>query len=343
MSQRIRRFSLGLAAVLTAGWLSACQGNQPVPLRQSNASRAILNSFGNDEPAFGNTATNIQRIQSKPFSGKVRFVVLGDNRNSSPFSSGGDKVYRKVIDKVNAINPDFAMNLGDFTFDALRPHWNTFEKITSGSRVPYLTVVGNHDVLFGRAYYETRYTPPNVETGLDDYVFEYGNNRFIILDTANFTLTERQFQWLEKQLQTSLNTMVFSHTPPSHGVWEHKLAPSPEVTQRWMELHKKYNVGHVFLGHIHLYDQRNFDGINYTISGGGGAPLDKAPHYGQGVYHVVLVEVEGNQIRTQMVPIETRIETRGPTVVSDGITPAQMQEPGVLSRYPQDYIPPEEQ
>lgn len=342
---RLQSFVPAGLALITVTLLSACLNTgRPAPVPPTNLPG---NSFGAfraaQEPPFGNTATNLRRItQQPPKDGVVRFVVLGDNRNSTPITTGGNKVYRKVIDKINEINPDFAVNLGDFTFDALRPNWNKFEEITSRSQVPYLTVVGNHDILFGRAYYETRYTPPNPETGLDDYAFDYGGARFIMMDSANYNFTERQFQWMERQLQTPLKKMIFSHTPPRFGVWQHKLAPSPEVTRRWMEMNKRYNVDHVFLGHVHLYDNREVDGIDYTISGGGGAPLDNK-HYGQGVYHVVLAEVHPDGIRTQMVPIQTNIRTQGPTTNTHGLDAHEMQNPNVLRGFPTDYIPPEEQ
>jgi len=336
-----------LAAACAVTGLSGCLVNPQPTLLPPGGRPAPGTSLGAfmsaQEPPFGNTATNIRRVLQKPSNGVVRFVVLGDNRNSSPITTGGNKVYRKVIQKINEIRPDFAVNLGDFTFDALRPNWNTFEKITAESQVPYLTVVGNHDILFGRAYYETRYTPPNPETGLDDYSFDYGGARFIMMDSANYNFTERQFQWMERQLQTPLKKMIFSHTPPRHGVWEHKLAPSPEVTRRWMAINKQYNVDHVFLGHVHLYDNRHVDGVEYTISGGGGAPLDRGKHFGQGVYHVVLVEVSAAGIKTQMVPIQTGIRTQGPTAHSDGLDAHEMQGMDVLRHYPGDFIPPEEQ
>lgn len=333
--------TLGLSSVLL---LSSCLKSQE-PVAQTGAlNQAPLAAMQVESaPVFGNTLTNIQRIRQKPYDGVLRFVVMGDNRNSSPFSSGGNLIYAKVIQKVNELNPDFAINLGDFTFDSLRPHWNTFEEITGHVKVPYLTVVGNHDNLFGRSYYESRFTAPNAETGLDDYSFDYGQNRFIVLDTANYTVTERQFQWLEKQYQTPLKKILFSHTPPRNQVWDHKLSPSHDVSQRWTDLNAKYHVEHVFLGHIHLFDERSFEGVNYTISGGGGAPLDGKTSYGKGVYHVVLVEVKDGQVSTQMVPIETRIQTHGPTPYTDGLTPAEMQNPQVLNSFPEDYIPPEEQ
>lgn len=333
----------GFVLILIASGLSACLRDTSPPLQRSALLPAsLLAAADSSEPPFGNTATNIRRIQQKPYAGKIRFVVMGDNRNSSPFSTGGNKVYAKVIETVNQLKPDFVVNMGDFTFDALKPHWATFEQITSQVKVPYLTVVGNHDILFGRSYYETRYTRPNPETGLDDYSFDYGNSRFIMLDTANYNLTERQFQWLERQYQTPLKKFTFTHTPPKYGVWNHKLAPDPAVSARFMALNEKYRVDHVFLGHIHLYDRRVINGVPYVVSGGAGAPLDKKDGYGVGQYHVSLVDVEGEHVKEQMIPVQTRVRTYGPTTYSDGLEAHQMTEE-IIKRFPSDYIPPEEQ
>jgi serine/threonine-protein phosphatase CPPED1 len=338
-----RSFSLLL---LTGVGLMGClrDGSAPIP-RNGLVPPANLNAAANtnsDEPAFGNTLNNIRKISQKPYNGTLRFMVLGDNRNSSPISTGGNKIYAKVIDTINQFKPDFAINLGDFTFDALKPHWNTFERLTSKVQVPYLTVIGNHDMLFGRSYYESRYTHPNGDTGLDDYSFDYGNSRFIIIDSANYNLTDRQFQWMERQLQTPLKKFVFTHTPPRYGVWEHKLAPTPEVSARFMGLNEKYHTDYVFLGHIHLYDQRVINGVPYMVSGGAGAPLDGKKDYGQSAYHVGLIEVTGSQVIQRMVPIQTRIITSGPTSVSNNLE-AQQMTPEVLKQFPPDYIPVEEQ
>ncbi|HEY9841514.1 MAG TPA: metallophosphoesterase, partial [Candidatus Obscuribacterales bacterium] len=291
MRQLLRLSALML---MSTALLTACLRGQSSP---SSGLRAPLSAFrARTEPVFGNTATNLQRIKQKPYTGSIRFVLMGDNRNSSPFTSGGNKVYAKVIDQINQLQPDFAINLGDFTFDNLEKHWRTFEQITAKIKSPYLTVIGNHDALFGRSYYEAGYTPPNPETGLDDYSFDYGNSRFIILDTANYNYTERQFKWLETQLSTPLKKIVFTHTPPRYGVWNHKLSPSPELSKRFMGMMEKFHADQVFLGHIHLYDQRQINGVNYLVSGGAGAPLDKHPSYGQSLHHVVLVEINGDQI-----------------------------------------------
>ncbi len=38
-------------------------------------------------------------------------------------------------------------------------------------------------------------------------------------------------------------------------------------------LMSRYEVEHVFLGHIHAYSTAVYDGVPYTITGGGGAGL----------------------------------------------------------------------
>lgn len=341
---RVPFFKLTAMAAATLS-LAGCLRGQPVPTQRGfapgfNRQNAPLES---NEPAFGNTDTNIRKIKGTPHDGVIRFAAFGDNRNSSPFSTGANKIYRKVIDKVNQLQPDFAINTGDFTFDSLRPHWRKFEEISSHIRVPYLTVIGNHDNLFGRGYYESRFTPPHPETGLDDYSFDYAGARFIIMDNANYNFTERQFAYMEKMLQTPLKKFVFAHAPPKFGVWDHKLAPSRENSARWMALMSKYNVDHVVMGHIHLYDQRVIDGVTYTVTGGGGAPLDRKGDYGQSLYHMVMFEMGPDGIRSELVPIETRIRTHGPTAYTDGLEADEMQNPSVLKQYPNDYIPPEEQ
>ncbi|HEY9840475.1 MAG TPA: hypothetical protein V6D23_08485, partial [Candidatus Obscuribacterales bacterium] len=85
------------------------------------------------------------------------------------------------------------------------------------------------------------------------------------------------------------------------------------------------------------------NGVNYLVSGGAGAPLDKHPSYGQSLHHVVLVEINGDQIQTKLVPIQTRVQSIGPTSYATGLDTAQLLDPELLKKYPADVIPPEEQ
>lgn len=334
------RFGLigGLSLVLTSCLLDQTASGPGEGLRNNQ-----LAVFGNaPEPLpFGNTAANIARIKQKPYSGHIRFVIMGDNRNSSPVTTGGNKVYQKTIQQINETKPDFVFNLGDFTFDSFSGHWKTFERMTANIQAPYLTVVGNHDILLGRNYYESRYTSPNPETGLDDYSFDYGNCRFIVMDSANYNFTERQFQWMDKMTQTPLKKFVLTHTPPRYKEWDHKLAPSPEVTARWMALNDKNQVDYVLMGHIHLFDSKLVNKTAYLISGGAGSPLDKGKSFGQSIHHFVSFDVQGDQVFHKVVQVKTKVQSLGPTNYSTGLEANEMGK--VLSQYPPDYIPPDEQ
>lgn len=342
MNQSFGFFRLGGVLGLALALTSCLSDSAPVRPADNLANTRLTALGNNPEPLpFGNTAANITRLKQKPYGGSIRFVILGDNRNSSPVSGGGNKIYQKTLQQINEWQPDFVFNLGDFTFDSFAGHWKTFEKITATIQFPYLTVVGNHDILLGRNYYESRYTPPNPETGLDDYSFDYGNSRFIIMDSANYNFTERQFQWMDKMTQTPLKKFVLTHTPPKYKEWDHKLAPSPEVTARWMALNDKNQVDYVLLGHIHLFDSKLVNKTTYIVSGGAGAPLDKNKPYGQSLHHYVTLEVNGDQVFHKLVPVKTSILSSGPTSYSTGLEANQMGP--LLSKYPPDYIPADEQ
>jgi hypothetical protein len=75
---------------------------------------------------------------------------------------------------------------------------------------------------------------------------------------------------------------------------------------RGTEMHKllkKYGVKTVFLGHIHLYDEMSYDGIEYIISGGGGAPLYRQYGFGKAEYGLLVVRVKHGQAQCEWVKL----------------------------------------
>ncbi|MBV8062540.1 MAG: metallophosphoesterase [Nevskia sp.] len=299
------------AATLSAGLALAavaCQagGNTSVPA--SLPANGTVATSGLNTPttlSFGNTAQNIQKIQAVPFSGHFTFTFMGDNRDSSPFTSDGEKVYQQVIAKINQIRPDFAVNDGDFTYEGLLEHWQTFEQLTGAVQVPFLTVIGNHDAVLSRTYYELNYTPANPVTGLDDYTFTYGNTRFIALDDANQSISPAQFTWLHQQLTAPgvQNTIVMAHIPPSYGNWTRSENLGAKDSSAFMELMAQDHASLVLLSHTHLFDGSvSYKGVPYVVSGGAGADLD-TPGWGQSLYHITQITVDGQHITWEMIPV----------------------------------------
>ena len=72
-------------------------------------------------------------------------------------------------------------------------------------------------------------------------------------------------------------------------------------SRQFTELMTRYGVAHVFLGHIQAYSTATFEGVDYTISGGGGAGLhDRFGPLGN-VYHYIICDVGPDGTMTQQV------------------------------------------
>ena len=53
----------------------------------------------------------------------------------------------------------------------------------------------------------------------------------------------------------------------------------------------KHHVDHVFFGHVHAYSTATLNGINYTVSGGGGAGLHNRFGPKGNVHHYIICDV----------------------------------------------------
>ena len=85
-------------------------------------------------------------------------------------------------------------------------------------------------------------------------------------------------------------------------------------TPTLVPLFEKYNVQAVFAGHDHNYQRHVKNGIQYIVTGGGGAPLAKAEPGLPGltvkvesVEHYVTVKVEGKQAHVEAVALDGRV------------------------------------
>jgi hypothetical protein len=71
----------------------------------------------------------------------------------------------------------------------------------------------------------------------------------------------------------------------------------------------KYKVTAVFSGHEHMYIRKNVDGVNYIITGGGGAPLYAKDEDG-GFHHFVHMTVDGNRVSGEVLDMNRKIRDR---------------------------------
>jgi hypothetical protein len=241
-----------------------------------------------------------------------RFVVLGDNRWGE-----GDRIkqppeYYQNLEEINRLAPDFVVNTGDmivgYTDDEThaRDMWAEFEKASSTLEPPLYRCFGNHDVWDAMSHrvaedlYKEMY-------GELYYSYTYKNAYFAVLcsdlagpDEIDY-ITGAQMAWFKADLEKHKDyryKFVVLHKP----LWRDE-----KKDGHWMrDVHPllvQNDIDMVFAGHAHKYEKaRTRDGIQYFISGGGGAPLRKDRTPAQGwFHHYIHVTVKDGDFKVAVV------------------------------------------
>lgn len=237
-------------------------------------------------------------------AGDFEFVVIGDTRPR--FESESFQPFESLIVKINALKPALVINLGDLIYGYGVPtkekQWDKYQAVIKTIRVPYHQLPGNHDThskeartIYGKRfgkYYES---------------FDYGDYHFVLLDNTEQEhwgyIGPAQLAWLRNDLKETRarEVFVFLHFP----VWEPERV-TPEYYEFWANtlhpLFKESRVRAVFAGHYHAYGPtREFDGIRYFITGGGGAELRPEYKKSGGEYHFMRVKVAGDKFDVRVV------------------------------------------
>lgn len=196
----MRKF-YSLLLFLSLALLSACE-----ELFEYHPNQIILNE---DERNL--TARNLARLQQQQPGDTLHLLVMGDTQR---FYDAAEA----FVDKANTFPYiDFVIHQGDISDFGMSQEFRWVHDIMKGLKWPYLTVVGNHDLLAnGRKVYEQMY-------GAFNYSFDYGHTRFMFIDTNsmeyNYNGKVPDINWLGKQLlqqpgDTWQQAITVSHIPP---------------------------------------------------------------------------------------------------------------------------------
>jgi 3',5'-cyclic AMP phosphodiesterase CpdA len=243
-------------------------------------------------------------VWSPAFSGDFEFAVIGDTRPR--FESESFKPFERLIIKINASQPALVVNLGDLIYGygpaSKEKQWDKYETVTRAIQVPYYQLPGNHDTHSkeARKIYGRRF-------GKFYRSFDYGDCHFVLLDNTEGErwgyLGPAQLDWLKQDLKETRAqaVFVFLHFP----VWEPERI-TPEYYEFWARtlhpLFRASRVRAVFGGHYHTYGPtREFDGIRYFITGGGGAELRPEYRKSGGEYHFMKVKVSGDNFGVRVI------------------------------------------
>ena len=258
---------------------------------------AILDDF-RDRFNFDNQITKLKKRQNDKNT-SFRFIVMGDSRSNND-------LWENINKHIAMLNPqpDFIINTGDIVARGFVKEFREyFIPPLLDSNVPYFVAIGNHDLGFNKKAIEYRYLFGDNSL---NYYFDYHNYRFIFVDNVSRVHPlEETVVWLEKVLSETpknFNIIVSLHEPFGNiERWSYH-AMDKQHSKMFTDLMSKYKVKHVFCGHIHAYSTATFNGVDYTVTGGGGAGLYKRYGPKGNVHHYIISDVtSGNILKQQVV------------------------------------------
>jgi hypothetical protein len=237
----------------------------------------------------------------------LRFVVYGDVRSGHP-------IHARLVEQVMREDPDFVLSVGDLVDrGSEESEWQRFFEVAAPLLhvLPLVPALGNHDVWRvgeGALRFLALFPPPAGAPEPGYYSFDAAGVHFTVLD-SNQLRSPRQLQFCEADLaraQRARARFVAMHQGPWSMGFHGNLT---EAIKSYVPLFQRYHVTLILSGHDHDYERGRQAGLDYIVSGGGGAPL-YAPRCGGSrvpcpastflitpEYHYVLVEVQRDSYR----------------------------------------------
>lgn len=232
----------------------------------------------------------LEKIKKTKVKDNFSFIVLGDNRD-------GDEIFKTILQKVKELKPKplLIINTGDMVHSGRKTQYESLINILKTININMIGVPGNHDYELGNS--------TNFKTyfGKNEFTFDIGNYRFLLLDNAGGILTKEQLSFAEKSLTTKKMKFVFLHMPPAYSFW--KFHSFSNGAKEFMNLMEEKKVSRVFMGHIHAFDYRKIKSVTYVLAGGGGAPLYKMPGLNP-INHFVIVNVSKGEVKEKVIKVE---------------------------------------
>lgn len=221
--------------------------------------------------------------------------------------------YKKAIESVNELNPDFAITGGDQIMDALGVGYeraamlyDIYVEATSEFNMPVYNTLGNHDV-FGLSV-ESGIDPGHPEyyknlfhnkIGKTYYSFDHQGWHFMVLDSIGKTadrtyfgsVDAEQMAWIADDLKnTGKETPIIlaTHIPFISVIRQIRAGSTAALSEGWvivnskevLELFQGYNLKLVLQGHLHSLEEISVGGITFITGGAVSADWWEGPFHG---------------------------------------------------------------
>lgn len=203
-------------------------------------------------------------------SDDLLYAHLGDLADTKPeyyitLDSLLDEAKHRYVEKYYVPVDEYKYRLKTDTEE--HPYTFLYDEI----RYPFFPVVGNHDITHnGWALWSNIFRSSFYELAVltKDNQGEYCFDHFIFLDSASGTLGKTQIDLINQGVLDGKDfyryTFVFSHTNIFRPqFFEFASTFTREETFFLLDQFEKWNVTGVFCGHVHTWDERNYNGVHY--------------------------------------------------------------------------------
>jgi acid phosphatase type 7 len=291
------------------------------------ASRAILSAEPPAHPDPNPTIVFSQFAAGEP----IRFVAYGDSRFTDPWVTAGTnpRVRMWLASRIGEEHARVVLLTGDTPYHgAKETDWQEFQKETASWRAQHmleLPTTGNHEVYGGYKEGIANYLAnfPAIE-GHRYYSALLGSVEVISLDcTGQGAASQPQARWFAAQLDHLPRQVQFLlilyHIPwvadPQTRLLLNVPSGNALVLRDILEarLHRIQAKVVVFNGHLHNYERFVRNGVEYVVTGGGGAEPYPILIRGRSdlyrdtafpVYHYLTVDIENGKLHAVMWKIK---------------------------------------
>ena len=256
-----------------------------------------------------------------------RLVAYGDTRFHDPkdTDAANPPVRVALVQAIAEVNPAFICFTGDIVYNGYDDNdwkvWDKETRIWREKKIPVYPALGNHDLHGGEnvalGNYFHRF--PDLKDSRY-YSVRAANTLTLVLDSALQENGGPEGQWLTDKLDRVPSDVDFVflmfHHPPYTSSSDakafgggHSARTTEQALAKMLEerqAHARFRIV-VFSGHVHNYERHEHGGVNYFVSGGGGAhayPIERSPddpfQSKQVNYHYLLVEVDQQQLKVTM-------------------------------------------
>lgn len=193
-----------------------------------------------------------------------RFAIVGDLH----IRGGNTSRLKTILAQARSEKDEFVIFLGDIVDQGEEEDFIAVnEAIEShGYRDRFFPVIGNHDVFEnGWEHYQKHFGPSR-------YAFTAGNAKFIVMDTADATVGEKQMEWLKAEAQTAPEHLFLAshYLPAVPGIRTYLKLSNDREALRLMKWADESGVRAWFGAHYHSFVVGKVGSVDYVVAGGGG-------------------------------------------------------------------------